>query len=66
MVFIVTAENRHFFESDLLEMHQQRRRVFVEGLGWPLPLNGAMESDQYDGDSGTDCMNACRTENSMG
>ena len=50
MVFIVTAENRHFFESDLLEMHQQRRRVFVEGLGWPLPLNGAMESDQYDGE----------------
>jgi N-acyl-L-homoserine lactone synthetase len=50
MVFIVTAENRHFFESDLLEMHQQRRRVFVEGLGWPLPLNGAMELDQYDGE----------------
>jgi N-acyl-L-homoserine lactone synthetase len=50
MVFIVTAENRHMFESDLLEMHQQRRRVFVEGLGWPLPLNGAMELDQYDGE----------------
>ena len=50
MVFIVTAENRHFFERDLLEMHQQRRRVFVEGLGWPLALNGAMELDQYDGE----------------
>jgi acyl-homoserine lactone synthase len=50
MVFIVTAENRHCFESDLLEMYQQRRRVFVEGLGWPLPLNGAMELDQYDGE----------------
>jgi len=50
MVFIVTAENRHFFEPDLLDMHQQRRRVFVEGLGWPLPLNGAMELDQYDGE----------------
>ena len=50
MVFIVNAENRHWFERDLLEMHQQRRRVFVEGLGWPLPLDGAMESDQYDGE----------------
>ena len=49
MVFIVNAENRHCFERDLLEMHQQRRRVFVEGLGWPLPLSGAMELDQYDG-----------------
>ena len=50
MVFIVNAENRHWFERDLLEMHQQRRRVFVEGLGWPLPLDGAMELDQYDGE----------------
>jgi hypothetical protein len=24
-------KNRHWFERDLLEMHQQRRRVFVEG-----------------------------------
>jgi acyl-homoserine lactone synthase len=51
MVFIVTAENRHWFERDLLEMHLQRRRVFVEGLGWPLPqLDGALELDQYDGE----------------
>ncbi len=50
MVFIVTAENRHWFECDLLEMHLQRRRVFVEGLGWPLPhLDAALELDQYDG-----------------
>jgi N-acyl-L-homoserine lactone synthetase len=50
MVFIVTAENRRWFEPDLQEMFQQRRRVFVEGLGWPLPLAGAMELDQYDAD----------------
>ena len=49
MVFLVNAENRRWFEQDLLEMYQQRRRVFVEGLGWPLPLAGAMELDQYDG-----------------
>src|ERR1700723_53327 len=50
MVFIVNAENRRWFAQDLLEMYQQRRRVFVEGLGWPLPLAGAMEFDQYDAD----------------
>jgi N-acyl-L-homoserine lactone synthetase len=50
MVFLVNAANRHSFEHDLLEMHRQRRRVFVEGLGWPLPLAGAVESDQYDAD----------------
>jgi acyl-homoserine lactone synthase len=48
MVFIVDAENRRWFEQDLLEMYQQRRRVFVEGLGWPLPLAGTLESDEYD------------------
>jgi len=50
MVFIVNAENRRWFAQDLLEMYQQRRRVFVEGLGWPLPLAGTMELDQYDAD----------------
>jgi acyl-homoserine lactone synthase len=50
MVFIVDADNRRWFEQDLLEMYQQRRRVFVEGLGWPLPLAGTMELDQYDAD----------------
>ncbi len=50
MVFIVNAENRHLFERDLLEMHLQRRRVFVDRLGWPLPLSGALELDGYDGE----------------
>jgi N-acyl-L-homoserine lactone synthetase len=48
MLFLVNAENRHSFEHDLLEMHRQRRRVFVDGLGWPLPLAGTVETDQYD------------------
>jgi acyl-homoserine lactone synthase len=50
MVFIVNAENRHSFAHDLLEMHLQRRRVFVDALGWPLPFSGTVESDQYDAD----------------
>jgi len=50
MVFLVNAENRHMFTHDLLEMHRQRRQVFVDALGWPLPLAGEVESDQYDDD----------------
>jgi N-acyl-L-homoserine lactone synthetase len=50
MVFLVNAENRHMFTQDLLEMHLQRRQVFVDTLGWPLPLAGEVESDQYDDD----------------
>jgi acyl-homoserine lactone synthase len=49
MVFIVNSENRHLFAQDLREMHLQRRQVFVEGLGWPLPSRGPMELDEYDG-----------------
>lgn len=52
MVFLVNAENRHMFTHDLLEMHLQRRQVFVDTLGWPLPLAGEVESDQYDDDDG--------------
>lgn len=51
MVFLVNAENRHMFTHDLLEMHLQRRQVFVDALGWPLPLAGEVESDQYDDDA---------------
>jgi N-acyl-L-homoserine lactone synthetase len=50
MVFIVNAENRRSFRHDLLEMHLQRRRVFVDALGWPLPLAGTVEADEYDAD----------------
>jgi N-acyl-L-homoserine lactone synthetase len=50
MVFIVNLENRRSFERDLLEMHRQRRRVFVDTLRWPLPVTDALELDRYDGE----------------
>jgi len=48
MLFIVTAENRSLFAAELIEMHRQRKRVFVDGLGWNVPVVGDMEVDQYD------------------
>lgn len=50
MLFIVTAENRAFFAPDLLEMHRQRKRVFVDGAGWSVPVVNDMELDRYDRD----------------
>lgn len=48
MIFIVNAENRGLFESDLAQMHRQRKAVFVDGIGWNLPVVGDMEIDTYD------------------
>lgn len=48
MLFIVTAENRSLFADELAEMHRQRKRVFVDGLGWKIPVVNDMEIDSYD------------------
>ncbi|HEY4366470.1 MAG TPA: acyl-homoserine-lactone synthase [Steroidobacteraceae bacterium] len=48
MIFIINAENRALFEHDLLQMHRQRRSVFVEGLGWSIPVVDGLEIDCYD------------------
>ncbi|HEX7013802.1 MAG TPA: acyl-homoserine-lactone synthase [Steroidobacteraceae bacterium] len=48
MIFIVNTENRSLFESDLLEMHRQRKAVFVDKAGWRIPVRGDMEIDRYD------------------
>lgn len=48
MIFVVTAENRRLFESDLTEMHRQRKTVFVDRIGWKIPVVTDMEIDGYD------------------
>lgn len=48
MIFIVNAGNRAMFERDLLQMHRQRKAVFVEGLGWNVPVVNDLEIDRYD------------------
>ncbi len=49
MVFIVTAENRTLFDEELVQMHRQRKSVFVDGLRWPLAVTEDLEVDEYDG-----------------
>jgi acyl-homoserine lactone synthase len=48
MIFIVNAENRRLFEFELLEMHRQRKTIFVDRIGWRVPIVADMEIDQYD------------------
>jgi acyl-homoserine lactone synthase len=50
MIFVVNAENRQLFEADLIDMHRQRKTMFVDGLGWNIPVVEDLEMDQYDGD----------------
>lgn len=48
MILVVNAENRRLFEADLVDMHRQRKIVFVDGKGWKIPVIGNMEVDEYD------------------
>lgn len=50
MIFIVTAENRAFFQDELDEMYRQRKQVFVDRCGWRIPVVNDMEIDGYDRD----------------
>jgi acyl-homoserine lactone synthase len=53
MILIINAENRSLYETELIEMHRQRKAVFVDGYGWSVPVKGDMEVDGYDGEGTT-------------
>jgi N-acyl-L-homoserine lactone synthetase len=51
MVLVVTAADRSRHAARLAQMHHQRKRVFVDRLGWELPVTeGELEIDQFDGE----------------
>jgi acyl-homoserine lactone synthase len=50
-VKLVDAGARLQFSKHLIEMHHDRKRVFVDQLGWQLPSGGSwLEVDQFDND----------------
>jgi len=53
MILIINAENRSLFDVELIEMHRQRKAVFVDKQGWQVPVIGDMEVDDYDGENTT-------------
>jgi N-acyl-L-homoserine lactone synthetase len=51
MLYVVTQQNRTDFARPLREMYGDRKTVFVDRLGWRLPMvDGELEIDQFDGD----------------
>ena len=48
---MVLPEARRAFSGPLMEMHHDRKRVFVDRFGWRLPAEGSwLEVDQFDND----------------
>ncbi|MFL6846553.1 MAG: acyl-homoserine-lactone synthase [Allosphingosinicella sp.] len=51
MIDLVLPETRFGFASALMEMHHDRKQVFVDRFGWQLPAKGSwLEVDQFDDD----------------
>lgn len=48
MIHIVTAENRHLFKHALMNMHRQRKSVFIDELRWRLNAPQGLEIDDFD------------------
>lgn len=48
MILVVDAGNRSQFATDLAAMHRQRKAVFVDRVGWKLPVVAGQEIDRYD------------------
>lgn len=49
MVQVVRGAARHQFEGAVADMHRDRKRVFVDRLGWRIPISeGELEVDQFD------------------
>lgn len=49
MVDLVLPEMRMAFAMPLMQMHQDRKRVFIDVLGWDLPCTGSwLEVDDFD------------------
>src|SRR6185437_1946132 len=51
MIQLVTHSDRPRFERELAEMFRERKRIFVDRLGWEVPVvGGEFEIDQFDTD----------------
>ncbi len=53
MIHIVTQENRHLFHHALMEMHVQRKAVFIDEMKWSLPAPEGLEIDAFDAEDTT-------------
>ncbi len=51
MIDTIYPDDRHAFSTSLIQMYHDRKRVFVDHLGWQLQTPGSwLELDDYDND----------------
>jgi len=51
MIDLVLPEARFDFAAPLMQMHHDRKQVFVDRFGWELPARGSwLEVDEFDND----------------
>jgi len=54
MIHVVTPENRHLYEAELLDQHRLRHQVYIVERKWRgLEDRGGLEYDRYDTDETT-------------
>lgn len=53
MIYVVTQENRRHFRHALMEMHRQRKTMFVDTMRWKLDAPEGLEIDAYDAEDAT-------------
>lgn len=50
MLHIVTKRNRELYRDEMADLFRIRKTVFVDDLGWQLPVTNGLEIDRYDDD----------------
>ena len=53
MINIINSENRHLFRHALMDMHHQRKSIFMDEMKWPLAAPEGFEIDAFDGEDTT-------------
>jgi N-acyl-L-homoserine lactone synthetase len=48
MVLLVDADNRTANRPLVTDMHRDRKRIFIDRLGWDVPVHGDEERDEFD------------------
>lgn len=48
MLHLITSRNAGLYRREVRSLHEARKTVFVDELGWQLPVRDGLEYDEYD------------------
>ena len=57
MIHLISDENMHLYQEEIVALHRARAAVFIDELGWELQATDGLEFDEYDD---------CRARNMVG